>query len=57
MTSAHTAEPATGAKGTGNAADADRGFVAALVPGVVKANDGRVVWDSDAFGTIAATAR
>lgn len=31
-------------------ADADRGFVAALEPGVIKANDGRVVWDSDAYG-------
>ncbi|MFI1093935.1 alkyl/aryl-sulfatase [Streptomyces sp. NPDC020917] len=61
MTSAHTAEPATGAKGGGNAADAsdaadaDRGFVAALVPGVVKARDGRVVWDSDAFAFLRET--
>ncbi|GHA96993.1 alkyl/aryl-sulfatase [Streptomyces termitum] len=30
--------------------DADRGFVAALVPGVVKAADGRTVWDDDAYG-------
>ncbi|CAM5677979.1 hypothetical protein SCHAM137S_06019 [Streptomyces chartreusis] len=29
--------------------DADRGFVAALKPGVVKDASGRVVWDSDAF--------
>ncbi|MBN3458292.1 MBL fold metallo-hydrolase [Mycobacterium sp. DSM 3803] len=29
---------------------ADRGFVAALEPGVVKAADGRVVWDNDAYG-------
>lgn len=29
--------------------DADRGFVGALEPGVVKAADGRVVWDADAF--------
>ncbi|MCY9786726.1 MBL fold metallo-hydrolase [Nocardiopsis sp. EMB25] len=29
--------------------DADRGFVAALTPGVVRDDQGRVVWDSDAF--------
>ena len=28
---------------------ADRGFVAALHPGVVRAEDGRVVWDNDAY--------
>ena len=61
MTSAHTAKPATGAQATGHAADAadaadaDRGFVAALVPGVVKAADGRVVWDSDAFAFLRET--
>ncbi len=31
-------------------ADADRGFIGALQPGVVEAADGRVVWDSDAYG-------
>src|SRR4051812_28042987 len=31
-------------------ADADRGFLAALQPGVVEAADGRVVWDNDAYG-------
>ncbi|MEV6104022.1 alkyl sulfatase dimerization domain-containing protein [Streptomyces sp. NPDC051940] len=30
--------------------DADRGFLGALVPGVVKAADGRVVFDNDAYG-------
>ncbi|MFJ6578715.1 alkyl/aryl-sulfatase [Streptomyces sp. NPDC091368] len=30
-------------------ADADRGFLGALVPGVVTAEDGRVVWDNDAY--------
>ncbi|KUJ37904.1 alkyl sulfatase dimerization domain-containing protein [Streptomyces sp. NPDC093228] len=30
--------------------NADRGFVSALVPGVVTADDGRVVWDADAYG-------
>ncbi|MCV7422523.1 MBL fold metallo-hydrolase [Mycobacterium yunnanensis] len=30
-------------------ADADRGFVAALEPCVVKAADGRVVWDNDVY--------
>jgi alkyl sulfatase BDS1-like metallo-beta-lactamase superfamily hydrolase len=29
--------------------NADRGFVAALTPGVVTAADGRVVWDADAY--------
>ncbi|ASR35222.1 alkyl sulfatase [Prauserella marina] len=29
--------------------DAERGFVAALSPGVIKAADGRVVWDNDAY--------
>ncbi|MEU9828441.1 alkyl/aryl-sulfatase [Micromonospora chersina] len=29
--------------------NADRGFVAALTPGVVTAADGRVVWDADAW--------
>jgi alkyl sulfatase BDS1-like metallo-beta-lactamase superfamily hydrolase len=29
--------------------NAERGFIAALAPGVVKAADGRVVWDSDAY--------
>lgn len=30
-------------------ADADRGFLGALEPGVVKAADGRVVWDADSY--------
>jgi len=30
-------------------ADADRGFIDALTPCVVKAADGRVVWDNDAY--------
>ncbi|MFE1886669.1 alkyl/aryl-sulfatase [Streptomyces diastatochromogenes] len=30
--------------------DAERGFVARLTPGVVRAPDGRVVWDADAYG-------
>jgi len=30
-------------------ADADRGFVDALSPAVVKADDGRVVWDNDVY--------
>lgn len=29
--------------------DADRGFIAALSPCVIKATDGRVVWDNDAY--------
>ena len=29
--------------------DADRGLIGSLVPGVVKADDGRVVWDNDAY--------
>ncbi|MFI6683484.1 alkyl/aryl-sulfatase [Streptomyces sp. NPDC050485] len=31
-------------------ADAERGFIAALTPGVVKDARGKVVWDSDAYG-------
>jgi alkyl sulfatase BDS1-like metallo-beta-lactamase superfamily hydrolase len=30
--------------------NADRGFVAKLDPGVVTSRDGRVVWDSAAYG-------
>ncbi|MET9932658.1 MULTISPECIES: alkyl sulfatase dimerization domain-containing protein [unclassified Streptomyces] len=30
--------------------NADRGFIGALVPGVVESADGRVVYDSDAYG-------
>jgi alkyl sulfatase BDS1-like metallo-beta-lactamase superfamily hydrolase len=33
--------------------DADRGFLGALDPGVVTADDGRVVWDNDAYGFLA----
>lgn len=29
--------------------NADRGFIGALIPGVVQAADGRVVWDNDAY--------
>jgi alkyl sulfatase BDS1-like metallo-beta-lactamase superfamily hydrolase len=31
-------------------ADARRGFIGALDPGVVRAADGRVVWDNDSYG-------
>ncbi|TGD89740.1 MBL fold metallo-hydrolase [Mycolicibacterium sp. CH28] len=34
---------------TADFADADRGFIAALAPCVVKAADGRVVWDNDVY--------
>jgi alkyl sulfatase BDS1-like metallo-beta-lactamase superfamily hydrolase len=34
--------------------DADRGFVDALSPAVVKAADGRVIWDNDAYGFLSA---
>lgn len=30
--------------------DADRGFVAALSPAVIRTDDGRVIWDGDAYG-------
>lgn len=36
--------------------DADRGFIAALEPCVVKAADGRVVWDNDAYAFLAGDA-
>ncbi|MEU6442424.1 alkyl sulfatase dimerization domain-containing protein [Streptomyces sp. NPDC047046] len=38
---------------TTDAEDADRGFVAALEPGVIKDAAGRTVWDSDAFAFLA----
>ncbi|PXX64021.1 alkyl sulfatase BDS1-like metallo-beta-lactamase superfamily hydrolase [Nocardia tenerifensis] len=34
---------------TADLADADRGFIAALEPGVVTAEDGTVVWDNDSY--------
>src|ERR1700710_2864607 len=34
-------------------ADADRGFIAALKPCIVKAADGRVVWDNDVYAFLA----
>ncbi|MGW5865449.1 alkyl/aryl-sulfatase [Streptomyces sp. NPDC055239] len=37
-------------KGGDDFADADKGFIAALTPGVVKNAEGQVVWDSDAYG-------
>ncbi|MFE3492375.1 alkyl/aryl-sulfatase [Streptomyces sp. NPDC059175] len=41
----------TGTPGSGgDFEDADRGFVAALTPGVVRNAEGRVVWDNDAYG-------
>ncbi|WP_374023936.1 alkyl/aryl-sulfatase [Mycobacterium sp. HNNTM2301] len=36
--------------------DADRGFIAALSPCVIKAADGRVVWDNDAYSFLAGPA-
>ncbi|WP_363114595.1 alkyl sulfatase dimerization domain-containing protein [Mycobacterium sp.] len=36
--------------------DADRGFVGALTPCVVRAADGRVVWDNDAYAFVAGDA-
>ncbi|MEU8899046.1 alkyl sulfatase dimerization domain-containing protein [Nocardia sp. NPDC048505] len=40
---------------TGDQADADRGFVAALEPGVVHDADGNVVWDNDSYGFLHGT--
>ncbi|HOW94979.1 MAG TPA: MBL fold metallo-hydrolase, partial [Mycolicibacterium fallax] len=37
-------------------ADADRGFLGRLSPGVVTAADGRVVWDNDAYDFLAGDA-
>jgi alkyl sulfatase BDS1-like metallo-beta-lactamase superfamily hydrolase len=37
---------------TADFADADRGFIAALKPCVVKAADGRVVWDNDSYSFV-----
>jgi linear primary-alkylsulfatase len=36
--------------------NADRGFIAALSPCIVKAADGRVVWDNDAYAFLGGTA-
>ncbi len=36
--------------------DADRGFIGALTPCVVKAADGRVVWDNDAYAFLSGDA-
>ncbi|OCB33354.1 alkyl sulfatase [Mycobacterium malmoense] len=36
--------------------DADRGFIAALSPCVIRAADGRVVWDNDAYSFLGGTA-
>ena len=36
--------------------DAHRGFIAALEPGVVRAADGRVVWDNDSYDFLAGDA-
>ena len=36
--------------------DADRGFIAALEPGVVRSSDGTVVWDNDAYAFLAGDA-
>ena len=36
--------------------DADRGFIAALDPGVVGASDGRVVWDNDSYAFLSGEA-
>jgi alkyl sulfatase BDS1-like metallo-beta-lactamase superfamily hydrolase len=41
---------------TADFADADRGFIGALTPCVVKAADGRVVWDNDAYAFLAGDA-
>ncbi len=41
---------------TADFSDADRGFIAALTPCVVKAADGRVVWDNDAYGFLSGDA-
>ncbi|GAA1268857.1 alkyl sulfatase dimerization domain-containing protein [Kitasatospora nipponensis] len=38
---------------TDDFADADRGFIARLDPGVVHADDGRVIWDNDAYAFLA----
>ncbi|KQX45547.1 MULTISPECIES: alkyl sulfatase dimerization domain-containing protein [unclassified Streptomyces] len=34
--------------------NADRGFLGALVPGVITAADGRTIWDNDAYGFLKA---
>ncbi len=41
---------------TADFVDADRGFIAAVEPCVIKAADGRVVWDNDAYSFLAGDA-
>ena len=41
---------------TADFADADRGFIASLQPCVIKAADGRVVWDNDVYSFLAGDA-
>ena len=41
---------------TADFTDADRGFIAALEPCVVKAADGRVVWDNDVYSFLSGDA-
>jgi alkyl sulfatase BDS1-like metallo-beta-lactamase superfamily hydrolase len=45
----------TAARHDADMAAAQRGFIAALKPGVVRAADGRVVWDNDSYGFLAAS--
>ncbi|WP_338695487.1 alkyl sulfatase dimerization domain-containing protein [Streptomyces sp. Q6] len=47
--SAFAAPSAAGAAPDADFADADRGFIAALTPGVVRNAAGKVVWDNDAY--------
>jgi len=37
---------------TADFTDADRGFIGALEPCIIKAADGRVVWDNDSYGFV-----
>src|SRR5690348_11901058 len=41
---------------TADFADADRGFIGALEPCVIKAADGRVVWDNDVYSFLSGDA-
>jgi alkyl sulfatase BDS1-like metallo-beta-lactamase superfamily hydrolase len=45
----------TAARRDADMAAAQRGFIAALEPDVVRAADGRVVWDNDTYGFLAAS--
>ncbi|WP_370512211.1 alkyl/aryl-sulfatase [Skermania sp. ID1734] len=54
MESSDIASDPVSTEKTGDETAAQRGFIAALEPGIVTADDGSVVWDNDSYGFLAA---